>query len=45
MNDETNNLVDSHQDILEVTDDALEAAAGAPPARMTMYMFPLEIYC
>jgi len=45
MNDETNNVDESYEDTLGVTDEALEAAAGNPPARMTMYIFPVEIYC
>jgi hypothetical protein len=45
MNDETNNLDASDHDFLEITDEALEAAATPKPARYTVYIFPVEIYC
>ena len=45
MNDETNNLDNNDYDTLEVTDEALEAAAAPKPARYTIYMFPIDIPC
>jgi hypothetical protein len=45
MNDEPNNLDKNDLDTLEVTDEALEAAATPKPTRYTIYLFPIDIYC